>query len=59
MDNTDEMMEVVDKSLLSIDKYKEGDTMVIVAGTPPGVAGTTNMIHVHQLGEDTREPKKL
>jgi len=59
VDNTDEMMEVVDKSLLSIDKYKEGDTMVIVAGTPPGVAGTTNMIHVHQLGEDTREPKKL
>ena len=59
VDDTDEMMAVVDKSLLSIEKYKEGDTMVVVAGTPPGVAGTTNMIHVHQLGEDTRNPKKL
>ena len=57
VDNTDEMMGVVDESLLSIDKYKEGDTMVVVAGTPPGVAGTTNMIHVHQLGEDTRNPQ--
>lgn len=59
VDDTDEMMAVVDQSLLAIEKYKEGDTMVIVAGTPPGVAGTTNMIHVHQLGEDTRNPKKL
>ena len=59
VDDTDEMMAVVDQSLLAIEKYKEGDTMVIVAGTPPGVAGTTNMIHVHQLGEDTRHPKKL
>ena len=37
-----------------MEQYKEGDTMVVVAGTPPGVAGTTNTIHVHQLGEDTR-----
>ncbi|WP_087117850.1 pyruvate kinase [Corynebacterium urinipleomorphum] len=57
VDNTDEMMSVVDQSLLSLEKYKEGDTMVVVAGTPPGVAGTTNMIHVHQLGEDTRRPQ--
>ena len=57
VDDTDEMMRVVDQALLSIDKYKEGDMMVVVAGTPPGVAGTTNMIHVHQLGEDTRRPR--
>lgn len=53
---TDDMIKVVDESLIDINDYVEGDTMVIVAGTPPGVAGTTNMIHVHQLGEDTRNP---
>ena len=57
VDNTDQMMQVVDEALLHLDKYKEGDMMVVVAGTPPGVAGTTNMIHVHQLGEDTRAPR--
>ena len=57
VDNTDQMMRVLDESLLHLDKYKEGDMMVVVAGTPPGIAGTTNMIHVHQLGEDTRNPR--
>ncbi|MBA4504300.1 pyruvate kinase [Corynebacterium sanguinis] len=53
---TDEMVRLVDEYLLSIGTYSKGDTMVIVAGTPPGVSGTTNTIHVHQLGEDTRNP---
>lgn len=57
VDNTDEMMRTVDEILLSVDAYDEGDVMVVVAGTPPGVAGTTNMIHVHQLGEDTQRPQ--
>ena len=57
VDNTDEMMQTVDEILLSVDAYDEGDVMVVVAGTPPGVAGTTNMIHVHQLGEDTQRPQ--
>ncbi|MHA2789304.1 pyruvate kinase [Corynebacterium sp. S7] len=56
--DTDDMISVVDESLINIDDYHEGDTMVVVAGTPPGVSGTTNMIHVHKLGEDTRKPKK-
>ncbi|WP_078056757.1 pyruvate kinase [Corynebacterium bouchesdurhonense] len=54
--NTDDMLRTVDDILLAIDEYKEGDTMVVVAGIPPGVTGTTNTIHVHQLGEDTRNP---
>ncbi|MGS1092288.1 pyruvate kinase [Corynebacterium sanguinis] len=53
---TDEMVRLVDEYLLSIGTYSKGDSMVIVAGTPPGVSGTTNTIHVHQLGEDTRNP---
>ena len=54
--STDDMIKVVDRQLLSMEQYNEGDTMVVVAGTPPGVAGTTNTILVHQLGEDTRNP---
>ncbi|WIM66923.1 pyruvate kinase [Corynebacterium breve] len=55
--STDDMIKVMDESLLAMEEYNEGETMVVIAGTPPGVAGTTNMIHVHQLGEDTRNPK--
>ena len=40
--------------MLAMDDYHRGDMMVIVAGTPPGISGNTNMIHVHLLGEDTR-----
>ena len=54
--STDDMIKVVDKQLLAMEQYEENDTMVMVAGTPPGVAGTTNTIHVHQLGEGTRRP---
>ena len=52
--STDDMIKVVDKQLLAMEQYEENDTMVMVAGTPPGIAGTTNTIHVHQLGEDMR-----
>ena len=52
--STDDMIKVVDKQLLAMEQYEENDTMVMVAGTPPGIAGTTNTIHVHQLGEGTR-----
>ena len=55
--NTDDMLRTVDEFLLALEEYKEGDTMVVVAGIPPGVAGTTNTIHVHQLGKDTRNPQ--
>ncbi len=54
--NTDEMVKLVDEYLLNTGAFNVGDTMVIVAGTPPGVSGTTNTIHVHQLGEDTLNP---
>lgn len=48
---TDQMMAEVDRLLLAVDQYKEGDMVVVVAGTPPGVSGNTNMIHCHRLGE--------
>lgn len=52
VEDTDGMMHEVDQALLAMDEYEVDDMMVVVAGTPPGVAGNTNMIHVHLLGED-------
>lgn len=49
---TDGMIRQVDESLLSLGRYKRGDLVVIVAGAPPGTVGSTNMIHVHRIGED-------
>ena len=56
--STDEMLAVLDKALLAMDEYHRDDMMVVVAGSPPGVSGNTNMIHVHLLGEDTNRPPK-
>ncbi|OIS01183.1 pyruvate kinase [Corynebacterium diphtheriae] len=50
--DTDEMMRTIDEQLLALDTYSEDDMIVLVAGTPPGVQGNTNMVHVHHLGED-------
>ncbi|MFH8365498.1 pyruvate kinase [Streptomyces sp. NPDC018031] len=50
VDNTDAMVDLVDAELLKLNRYAEGDTMVITAGSPPGVPGTTNMVRVHHLG---------
>ncbi|WP_030545687.1 pyruvate kinase [Streptomyces albus] len=50
VDNTDAMVELVDAELLKLHRYSEGDTMIITAGSPPGVPGTTNMVRVHHLG---------
>ncbi len=52
MDTTDTMIRQVDKSLLELGRYKRGDLVVIVAGAPPGTVGSTNLIHVHRIGED-------
>jgi pyruvate kinase len=52
MDTTDGMIRQVDESLLSLGRYKRGDLVVIVAGAPPGTVGSTNLIHVHRIGED-------
>lgn len=51
--DTDDMLAQIDKQLLAMENYSRDDMMVVVAGTPPGVAGNTNLIHVHLLGEDT------
>ncbi|CAJ1498653.1 pyruvate kinase [[Mycobacterium] kokjensenii] len=50
--STDGMIRQVDKALLDLGRYQRGDQVVIVAGAPPGTSGSTNMIHVHRIGED-------
>jgi len=47
---TDEMVTQVDRALLEMGRGRKGDYVVIVAGTPPGTAGSTNTLRVHQLG---------
>ncbi|MFD3541267.1 pyruvate kinase [Streptomyces sp. NPDC058662] len=54
VDNTDAMVDLVDAELLKLGRYGKGDTMIITAGSPPGVPGTTNMVRVHHLGGDAR-----
>ncbi|MDQ3406324.1 MAG: pyruvate kinase [Actinomycetota bacterium] len=52
VDSTDQMVRQVDISMLSIGRYQTGDLVVIVAGSPPGTVGSTNLIRVHRLGEE-------
>lgn len=51
VNTTDAMVDLVDAELLKLQRYNESDTMVITAGSPPGVPGTTNMVRVHHLGD--------
>ncbi|SNT20981.1 pyruvate kinase [Rhodococcoides kyotonense] len=51
---TDAMVVEVDKALLELGRYSKGDQVVIVAGAPPGTVGSTNLIHVHRIGEEDR-----
>jgi pyruvate kinase len=48
---TDAMVDQVDEAVLKLGRYAEGDIMIVTAGSPPGVPGTTNMLHVHHVGE--------
>jgi pyruvate kinase len=48
--HTDAMFDQVDKSVLDEGLCREGDEVVVVAGTPPGVSGSTNTLRVHKVG---------
>jgi pyruvate kinase len=51
VDSTDAMVRQVDHAMLALDRFQPGDMVVVVAGSPPGTAGSTNLIRVHRLGE--------
>ncbi|MGV9640112.1 pyruvate kinase [Streptomyces sp. NPDC004822] len=52
VDSTDAMVDQVDELLLRYGRCEKGDTVVITAGSPPGVTGATNLVRVHHIGED-------
>jgi pyruvate kinase len=49
--HTDEMMQQVDELMLASGLVKVGDEVVVVAGTPPGVPGSTNSLRVLRVGD--------
>ncbi|WP_431680591.1 pyruvate kinase [Kitasatospora sp. KL5] len=54
VETTDEMVQQVDRELLRMNRLAEGDTVIVTAGSPPGIPGNTNMVQVHHLGSRDR-----
>jgi pyruvate kinase len=55
VEHTDEMVRQVDEALLKIGRVKEGDLVVIIAGSPPGIPGSTNALRIHRMGDAINE----
>ncbi len=55
VEHTDEMVDKVDKDLLEHALAETGELVVVVAGVPPGVPGTTNGMRVHKVGFGSKE----
>lgn len=49
--NTDEMVKQADFGVLNLKRAERGDFVVIVAGSPPGIPGSTNALRVHKVGD--------
>jgi pyruvate kinase len=49
--HTDEMVAQVDQILIDSHRVAKGDNVIIVAGSPPGIPGSTNAMRVHRVGD--------
>jgi pyruvate kinase len=49
--HTDDMVLLLDSALLEIARCEIGEEVVIVAGAPPGIPGSTNALRVHRMGD--------
>jgi pyruvate kinase len=49
--HTDEMVAQVDRILIDSNRVAKGDSVIIVAGSPPGIPGSTNAMRVHRVGD--------
>jgi pyruvate kinase len=49
--HTDEMVLQADKMLIDGERAEVGETVMIVAGSPPGIPGSTNAMRVHIVGD--------
>lgn len=47
----EEMMEQIDGRILETGMVEKGDTVVVIAGTPIGRRGTTNLMRLFRIGE--------
>lgn len=50
VDHTDRMIDLADRVLLDCGRFNAGDLIVLVAGSPVGIAGRTNLLRLHELG---------
>ncbi len=50
--HTDDMVEQVQQILLDSGRFESGAEVVIIAGSPPGIPGSTNAMRVWRLGDD-------
>lgn len=55
VEHTDQMVRQVDEQLLQIGRVHEGDLVVVVAGSPPGIPGSTNALRIHRMGDAINE----
>ena len=55
VEHTDQMVRQVDEQLLQIGRVREGDLVVIIAGSPPGIPGSTNALRIHRMGDAINE----
>src|SRR5689334_12506493 len=55
VNTTDEMVDMVDQEIAKINRFHPGEIVIITAGSPPGIPGTTNMLRVHHLGGGARD----
>jgi pyruvate kinase len=55
VEHTDEMVRQVDEALLRVGRVQEGDLVVIIAGSPPGIPGSTNALRIHRMGDAINE----
>lgn len=51
VNHTDEMVKQVDSILLQSQRALVGEVVMIVAGAPPGIPGSTNAMRVHRIGD--------
>ena len=49
--HTDEMVKQVDSLLVESGRGEVGENVMIVAGSPPGIEGSTNAMRVHRIGD--------
>ena len=49
--HTDDYAKIVDRILIANGRLSEGERVVIIAGSPPGIPGSTNALRVHRAGD--------